>query len=186
MIFLISRRLLLFHGQRSSRLLEKMCSVSQPGHWRSISLLTPGDAQSDSRIFFNYLSPTEKKKHTSLSLMTRRHALAHISRVLWMNVTHLHSPVAAGSAGATNNQTESVVAEGEGFVCVFFLFFLPALLYLPLLFFSFYLLGTEPVCLHSAVLSVCLSNCLSDCLIIKWPVFPDSPLGKQWPLLPSH
>lgn len=123
MIFLISRRLLLFHGQRSSRLLEKMCSVSQPGHWRSISLLTPGDAQSDSRIFFNYLSPTEKKKHTSLSLMTRRHALAHISRVLWMNVTHLHSPVAAGSAGATNNQTESVVAEGEGFVCVFFFFF---------------------------------------------------------------
>lgn len=26
-------------------------SVSQPGHWRSISLFTPWDAQSDRRIF---------------------------------------------------------------------------------------------------------------------------------------
>lgn len=31
--------------------LGKVDSVSQPGHWRSISLFTPRDAQSDSRIF---------------------------------------------------------------------------------------------------------------------------------------
>lgn len=41
-------------------------SVSQPGRWRSSSTLAPGDAQSSSRIFFNYLSPWR----IALSLMT--------------------------------------------------------------------------------------------------------------------
>lgn len=32
-------------------MLGKTDSVSQPGHWRSFSTFTPGDAQSSSRIF---------------------------------------------------------------------------------------------------------------------------------------
>lgn len=43
----------------SELMLGEIGSVSQPGHWRSISLFTPRDAQSDSRIFFNYLSPSQ-------------------------------------------------------------------------------------------------------------------------------
>lgn len=45
-------------GKAQELMLGKIDSVSQPGHWRSISLFTPRDAQSDSRIFFNYLSPS--------------------------------------------------------------------------------------------------------------------------------
>lgn len=55
-------------GKAPELMLGKISSVSQPGHWRSISLFTPRDAQSDSRIFFNYLSPPQI---AFLSLMTK-------------------------------------------------------------------------------------------------------------------
>lgn len=44
-------------GEAGELVLGKIGSVSQPGHWRSIFLFTARDAQSHSRIFFNYLSP---------------------------------------------------------------------------------------------------------------------------------
>lgn len=56
-------------GNKAQELmLGKIGFVSQPGHWRSISLFTPRDAQSDSRIFFNYLSPSQ---NAFLSLITK-------------------------------------------------------------------------------------------------------------------
>ena len=65
----------------------KIGSVSQPGHWRSISLFTPRDAQSDSRIFFNYLSPLQK-----------RDSFSYDKGLLCLNV-FTHSPLAGGEAG---------------------------------------------------------------------------------------
>lgn len=72
-----------WQGKKTAQelILGKIVSVSQPGHWCSISLLTPRDAQSDSRIFFNYLSPSQI---AFLSLMTKAYyAWMYLLIVRW-------------------------------------------------------------------------------------------------------
>lgn len=71
-------------------MLGKIDSVSQPGHWRSISLFTPRDAQSDSRIFQLFIS------------VANRVSFSYDRGLLCQNV-FTQSPLAGRQAGGADS-----------------------------------------------------------------------------------
>lgn len=128
-------------------MLGEIGSVSQPGHWRSISLFTPGDAQSDSRIFFNYLSTSQI---AFLSRMTKGYcARMYLLIVQWQQEKQ-----------GRRRKPHSVQGEDYRFSAA-------RAALLPLFVFDS-ACSCPALSALSAVLSVCLVSCLHVCLPVSY------------------
>lgn len=134
--FLLQRYCVMTRGEKAQEvMLGKIDSVSQPGHWRSIPLFTPRDAQSDSRIFQLFISVANR-----VSVCCNR-------GLLCLNV-FTQSPLAGREAGG------AVLATWGRII------FLAVRAALPPLF-VFVGACSCRACLRSLCGTVCLSVCLS-------------------------
>lgn len=129
--------------------LGKIGSVSQPGHWRSTSLFTARDAQSDSRIFQLFISVANR-----LYFFFLCESVLEIFFFLSQD----------GFIQSPSEKQAALQTRYRGRVVFFFSCVLRPL---------FVCVGpapVRPVCALSAVLSACLSVCLVGCLAVCLPV----------------